>query len=98
MARDKARLADLVAGAEERALALDLDVTDSKQIAAAVQQAQGRFGSIGVLVNNAGYGYQASVEEGEEAEIRAQFEANVFGLFAMTHSVPGILGPRRKGT
>ncbi|WP_158902704.1 oxidoreductase [Burkholderia sp. L27(2015)] len=96
-ARDKARLADLVAGAEERALALDLDVTDSKQIAAAVQQAQTRFGSIDVLVNNAGYGYQASVEEGEDAEIRAQFEANVFGLFAMTRAVLPGMRARRKG-
>ena len=39
-----------------------------------------------MLVNNAGYGYQSSVEEGEEAEIRAQFDANVFGLFAMTRA------------
>jgi NAD(P)-dependent dehydrogenase (short-subunit alcohol dehydrogenase family) len=96
-ARDKARLADLVAGAEERALALDLDVTDSKQIAAAVHQAQAKFGSVDVLVNNAGYGYQASVEEGEEAEIRAQFEANVFGLFAMTRAVLPGMRARRKG-
>jgi len=62
-ARDKARVADLVRGAEDRALALDLDVTDAGQIAAAVQAAEERFGGIDVLVNNAGYGYQATVEE-----------------------------------
>ena len=90
-ARDKARVIDLVQGAEDRALALDLDVTDAGQVAAAVATAEQRFGGIDVLVNNAGYGYQASVEEGEDAEIRAQFDANVFGLFALTRAVlPGM--------
>ena len=90
-ARDKARVADLVRGAEDRALALDLDITDAGQIAAAVAAAEQRFGGIDVLVNNAGYGYQASVEEGDDAEIRAQFDANVFGLFALTRAVlPGM--------
>ena len=66
-ARDKKRLADLVRGAEHRALALDLDVTDAAQITAAVQAAEAQFGAIDVLVNNAGYGYQATVEEGQDA-------------------------------
>ncbi len=96
-ARDKARVADLVQGAENRALALDLDVTDAGQIASAVRIAQTRFGSIDVLVNNAGYGYQASIEEGVEAEIRAQFDANVFGLFAMTRAVLPGMRQRRRG-
>ena len=95
-ARDKARVSDLIRGAEDRALALDLDVTDVGQIAAAVALAERRFGGIDVLVNNAGYGYQSSVEEGEEAEIRQQFDANVFGLFAMTRAVlPGMRARRR---
>ena len=95
-ARDKARVADLMQGAEDRALALDLDVTDVGQIAAAVAVAERRFGNIDVLVNNAGYGYQSSVEEGDEAEIRQQFDANVFGLFAMTRAVlPGMRARRR---
>ena len=58
--------------------------------------AEERFGAVDVLVNNAGYGYQASIEEGEEAEIRAQFDANVFGLFALTRAVlPGMRARRR---
>lgn len=96
-ARDKARVADLVLGAEERALALDLDVNDTGQIKAAVKAALHQFGRIDVLVNNAGYGYMASVEEGEEAQIRAQFDANVFGLFAMTRAVLPAMRAQRSG-
>ena len=95
-ARDKSRVADLIQGAEDRALALELDVNDTEQITAAVNAAQERFGAIDVLVNNAGYGYQSTVEEGVEAEIRQQFDANVFGLFAMTRAVlPGMRARRR---
>ena len=96
-ARDKTRLSDLARGSEDRALTLDLDITDAAQIAAAVQTAEARFGGIDVLVNNAGYGYQASIEEGDDAEIRAQFEANVFGVFALTRAVLPGMRMRRKG-
>jgi NAD(P)-dependent dehydrogenase (short-subunit alcohol dehydrogenase family) len=95
-ARRTEQVADLVAGAEDRALALPLDVTDQGQIDAAVATAQARFGGVDVLVNNAGYGYQAAIEDGVESEIRAQFDANVFGLFAMTRAVlPGMRARRR---
>lgn len=95
-ARDKSRVADLAEG-RENALALDLDVTDMRQIADAVKAAEEKFGRIDVLVNNAGYGYQAAIEEGEEDEVRAMFDANVFGLFAMTRAVLPGMRARRKG-
>ncbi len=94
-ARGADRVADLVAAAPDRALALDLDVSDAGQIAAAVKAANERFGRIDILVNNAGYGYQSSVEEGEDDRIRAQFDANVFGLFALTRAV--LPGMRERG-
>jgi len=62
-----------------------------------VEAALQHFGSIDVLVNNAGYGYQTAVEEGVEAEIRAQFDVNVFGLFAMTRAVLPSMRARRRG-
>jgi len=90
-ARNPARIADLVEGHEDRALALALDVTKPAEIDTAVAEAMKRFGRIDVLVNNAGYGYACSVEEGDEAAIRAMFDTNVFGLAAITRKVLPIL-------
>ena len=96
-ARDAAKVADLTAGHEDDALAVALDVDDAGSIAAAVKAAQDRFGRIDVLLNNAGYGYQSSVEEGDDKEIRAQFETNVFGLFALTRAVLPIMREQHSG-
>ena len=96
-ARDRAKVSDLAQGVEDRVLALSLDVTDADQIADSVRAATATFGRVDVLVNNAGYGYQASVEEGEEDKIRAQFDANVFGLFALTRAVLPMMRTQRSG-
>jgi len=95
-ARDAASVADLAAGAPGRALALPLDVTRAEQVASAVAEAERAFGRIDVLVNNAGYGYLAAIEEGEEAEVRALFETNFFGLVATTKAV--LPGMRARGS
>lgn len=96
-ARDPGTVADIVAGHEGRALALALDVTDRGQIAQAVKQAETVFGVIDVLVNNAGYGYLAAVEEGEDHEVRALFDTNVFGLIDVTRAVLPGMRARRSG-
>ncbi len=95
-ARDVGKVADLVQGREDRALALALDVDRRAQVDDVVAQAEAKFGAIDVLVNNAGYGYLAAIEEGEDAEIRAMFETNLFGLIAATQAVlPGMRARRR---
>ena len=96
-ARNPEQIGSLVASCPERGIALALDVTDPAQIAAAVQAAEARFGGIDVLVNNAGYGYQTSVEEGDDVAVRALFEANVFGLAALIRAVLPGMRVRRRG-
>ncbi|AHF77366.1 Short-chain dehydrogenase/reductase SDR [Sodalis praecaptivus] len=96
-ARDVQQVATLAQDAPDRALALALDVTDDAAIASAVKAAVDKFGAIDVLVNNAGYGYQSAVEEGVEQEIRAQFDTNVFGLFALTRAVLPLMRAQRQG-
>lgn len=96
-ARNKASLDDLAPADDERLLRVALDVTDRAQIDAAVAAALTRFGAIDVLVNNAGYGYQSTIEEGDEEQIRAQFDANAFGLFAVTRAVLPGMRTRRSG-
>jgi len=79
------------------ALVQKLDVTDPTEIAAAVHAAQAHFGRIDVLVNNAGIGYFAAVEEGEDTEIRRMFDINLFGLAAVTRAVLPGMRKRRHG-
>jgi NAD(P)-dependent dehydrogenase (short-subunit alcohol dehydrogenase family) len=96
-ARDVDHVTDLADAAPDRALAAALDVTNPEQIAAAVQMAQEQFGGIDVLVNNAGYGYRAAVEEGEDADVRALFETHFFGTVAMIKAVLPAMRERRSG-
>ena len=90
-ARKPETVADLVDTHGERALAVALDVTDRAQIAAAVAAADKAFGGIDVLVNNAGYGYMAALEEGEDDEVRRLFDTNYFGVVDTIKAVlPGM--------
>jgi len=79
------------------ALVLKLDVTDLGQINAAIKAAEKQFGGIDVLVNNAGIGYFAAIEEGEEKEVRRMFEINVFGMNRMIQAALPGMRQRRKG-
>lgn len=94
-ARKPSDISDL--GAMGDALLLKLDVTQPSQIQAAVQAAQVRFQHIDVLVNNAGIGYFAAIEEGEDEEIRRMFDINVFGLGKMIQAVLPAMRLRHSG-
>ena len=96
-ARDPSKVSDIVEGYGDRALVLPLDVTRRAQIDAVVASTTQRFGRIDALVNNAGYGYLAAIEEGEDQAVRAMFEANVFGLIDMTKAVLPIMREQRSG-
>ena len=94
-ARDPSTVTDIVRDYGEAALATELDVTKPDQVRATVEVAEERFGAIDVLVNNAGYGYVGAIEEGEDANVRAMFETNIFGTWNMIKAV--LPGMRKRG-
>ena len=96
-ARDPASVEDIVRAYPEQAIACRLDVTDRAQILAAVVATEQAFGSIDVLVNNAGYGYMAALEEGEDHEVRRLFDTNYFGVVDTLKAVLPGMRARRAG-
>ena len=83
-ARNSAQLGDLRAAGCQ---VLTLDVTDEAARRAAIEAVERRFGSIGILVNNAGYGQYGPVEEILLDDMRRQFETNVFGSLRLSQLV-----------
>ena len=96
-ARDTTKVADLAEAAPDRVLAAALDVTDPEQVGSSVRQAEERFGGVDVLVNNAGYGYRAAVEEGDDVDVRTLFETHFFGTVALIKAVLPGMRSRRSG-
>lgn len=89
-ARDPRKLPDDLRR-HDRVLGVRLDVTRDEEITAAVEAALRRFGTIDVLVNNAGRGPLGALEEITDAEARSLFDLNVFGLINVTRAVlPGM--------
>jgi len=96
-ARDPRKLAGSADGASTSLLAIPLDVNDEGQARAAAEHAVTRFGRIDVLVNNAGRGLLGAVEEASDAEARAVFDTNVFGLLTVTRAVLPVMRRQRSG-
>jgi len=84
-------------GSSARLLALSLDVTDEQQAQATVQAAISHFTQIDIVVNNAGFAVLGALEETTNAEVRRQFDTNVFGLLNVTRAVLPVMRARKSG-
>lgn len=96
-ARNPAQLAPLAERYGDRVRTVALDVTDANAAHAAVQAAVDVFGRLDVVVNNAGYGNLATIEEGDDADFRAQMETNFFGTVNVTRAALPVLRKQRSG-
>lgn len=76
---------------------VQMDVTEEDQVQAAVKQGVARFGRLDVLVNNAGFGMLTAIEEASDAEVRKQYDTNVFGLLNVTRAVLPYLRQQKSG-
>src|SRR5580692_3694645 len=95
--RGEAARAAFAALAPGRSTAVILDVTDDKRVHRVVADVERATGGIDVLVNNAGYGLVGGVEEASLDEMRAQFEANVFGAVSVMQAVLPFMRSRKAG-
>lgn len=94
--RSTERLTGALTGTDtSRLLAQPVDLADRAQVTQAVAATTERFGTIDVVVNNAGYGYLAAVEEVPDADARAMFDVQVFGVWNVLRAVlPGFRANR----
>ncbi|MDM9383766.1 oxidoreductase [Chlorogloeopsis sp. ULAP01] len=96
-AREPERLRALTEHYPETAKAVRLDVTSSQDIQTAVDTAIATFGRIDVLVNNAGHGLIAALEEVSDGEIHQFFETNFFGALRLMRTVLPVMRQQGSG-
>jgi short-subunit dehydrogenase len=97
LARRTEQLRDLATEHAERVLVIDTDVRDAESVRAAVQRTVDRFGRIDVVANNAGFGLFGAVEEASDAQARAIFDTNVFGVLNVLRATLPVLRKQRSG-
>jgi NAD(P)-dependent dehydrogenase (short-subunit alcohol dehydrogenase family) len=96
-ARNPEQLQDLINQYGDQILPIQLDVTNNAQIQTAVEKAVQHFGSIDVLVNNAGFGITGAAEAFTEEQVRSQLETNLYAPIAVTRAVLPYMRKQRSG-
>ena len=97
-ARQPTQLDDLVAEHGARIHTIALDVTDASAARSAIGEAVHHFGRLDLIVNNAGYANVSPIETADDADFRAQFETNFWGVYNVTKAAIPILREQRGGT
>jgi len=82
----------------QRVAALELDVTDEQSVTSAIREAERRFGSIDVILNNAGVGLGGPLEAISDSEWERHFQTNVFGVIRVTRAVLPLFRKQQHGT
>ncbi len=96
-ARSLSKLEGIAKDYPETCLPITLDMSDRAQMKEVVRQTVEKFGTVDVLINNAGHGYRSSVEEGEDEAIQELFQTNLFGPVNMIKEVLPILREKGEG-
>ncbi|WP_329467022.1 oxidoreductase [Streptomyces sp. NBC_01431] len=96
-ARDASAVLLAYPGKPDGLLAVNADVTEPEQLAAAVEAGLAKFGQIDVVVNNAGYGLVGAIEEVSDEAARALFDVNVFGALNTLRATLPTLRAQRSG-
>jgi len=94
-ARNLSSIADFKEKYGDNVLTLELDVTNSGQVKAAVEKAHTHFGRLDIVLNNAGYSLVGTIEEASAAEIRLLYETNILGPVAVIQAALPLL--RKQG-
>ncbi|MAU20790.1 MAG: short-chain dehydrogenase/reductase [Martelella sp.] len=96
-ARSLDAVAPLADAFGDAVLPLALDVTNRDQVAEAVARAHAHFGRLDIVLNNAGYALVGAIEEAIEAEVRAEFDTNVFGALSVIQAALPFLRAQKSG-
>ena len=96
-ARSLSKLETIAKDYPDTCLPMTLDMSDKEQMKKIVDAAVEKFGTVDVLINNAGHGYRSSVEEGEDEAVRELFETNLFGPINMIKAVLPLMREKGEG-